>query len=276
MALVTANKKELERLFVKEQKSASAVGRILGLSTNQVYGQLKKYGIKKNKPRSTQWYNISFEKLTDEETYLLGFLWADGYLSNKNFSLQCEIVLDDFFDLEKTFNNVGQWGKYLRKSSFKKGVNRRARILLTISDVKLCKKLISFDFDKKNYICPDKILKKIQTKKRYLFYRGYSDGDGCFYITEKVNHFFIGSTYDQDWSHIESLFKSLGVKHYGIQKVINTKLKHRDSRIRVSSKDAVVKIANYMYQGRLDLGLKRKYEKVKNMMNLKNARKNGN
>jgi intein/homing endonuclease len=268
MALITTiDKKELEKLFIKEQRSASEIGRIVGLSTNQVFGQLQKHGIRKNKPRLTQWFNISFKKLTDDEIYLLGFLWADGYLSNKNRSLQCEIILDDFLDLEKTFNNVGQWGRYLRSGGFKKGVNRRKRMLLTISDVELVRKFISFDFHKKNYICPKKLLKKIPIKKRFLFYRGYSDGDGCFYITEKAKHFFIGSTYNQDWSHIKYLFESLSIKNYSVQKIIS-KLNHKDSRIRVSSKDAVVKIANYLYKDRLDLGLKRKYEKVKGMIDL--------
>jgi len=266
MASVTTSKKELEKLFIKEQKSASAVGRILGLSTNQVYGQLQKHGIKKNKPKSTKWFNMSFKNLNDDEIYLLGFLWADGFLTSRKYALQCEIVLDDFVDLKKTFENVGQWGMYSRKSTCKKGVNRKARMLLTISDVNLVNKLISFDFDKKNYICPTKILKILPNKKRYLFYRGYSDGDGCFYITEKAKHFFFGSTYNQDWSHIESLFDSLKIKHYNVQRS-TSKLKYKDSRIRISSKDAVVKLANYLYQNRLDLGLKRKYEKVKFMMN---------
>lgn len=265
MAPVTVNKKELEKLFIKEQKTAPEIGQILGLSTNQVYGQLQKYGIKKNTPRSTTWFNSSFKKLTDDEIYILGFLWADGFLTSQRHGIQCEIIFDDFVDLEKTFDSVGMWGKYIRNESLKNGVSRKKRILLNISDVSLVKKFISLDFDKKNYICPEKILKIIPKKKRYLFYRGYSDGDGCFYITQKARHFFIGSTYEQDWSHIESLFDSLNISHYNVQRTI-TKLKHKDSRIRVSSKDSVIKIANYLYQSRLDLGLKRKYEKVKGLM----------
>ena len=48
--------KTLKQLFLKEQKSASQIGKIIGLTTNQVYGQLTKYGIRKNKPKITEWY----------------------------------------------------------------------------------------------------------------------------------------------------------------------------------------------------------------------------
>lgn len=260
--------KILKKLFIKENKSASQIAKIIGLTTNQVYGKLAKYNIKKNKPRLTEWFNKTFKNLTDEEIYLLGFLWADGYLNyklittNNYYNLQCQMIYNDFIDLQSVFNKVGKWGKYIREAYTKKGVFRQKAIVLTISDVSIINKLCSLDFDKKNYICPTKLLNKIPKKKQYLFYRGYSDGDGCFYITDKAKHFFICSTYNQDWTHVVDLFKRLKIKHYNIKKYI-TKLGHKDSRIRISSLDAIQKIAQYLYQDRLDIGLKRKYEKVK-------------
>lgn len=256
--------KTLRKLFIKENKSASQIGKILGWTTNHVYGQLTKYKIRKNKPRSTQWFNQKLKNLTDEEIYILGFLWADGYLNGNNKTkrnLQCQIVYDDFLDLEKTFNSVGRWGKCKREASIKNGVSRQARICLTISDTQLINKFIVLDFDKKSYISPNKFLNIIPQNKHYLFYRGYVDGDGCFYITNKAKHFFIGSTYNQNWSHIKQLFKQLNINTYNIQKSIS-KLGHKNSRIRISNLDGVKKIAQYIYQDRLDIGLKRKYEKV--------------
>lgn len=266
MKIIT--KEKLIRLFIAEQKSASKIANIFGCTINHVYSQLSKYGIRKNKPRSTDWFNKKLKNLTDEEIYLLGFLWADGYLNGNGAkrNLQCDIIYDDFIDLEKIFDKVGKWGRHIRKSSIKKGVSRKARMLLTISDVKLIKKFISLDFDKKAYISPNKMLKIIPKRKHYLFYRGYSDGDGCFYITDKAKHFFIGSTYNQDWSHIEKLFSIIKIKHYKIQKKIS-KVGHKHSIIRISSLDAIVKIAKYLYKDRIDLGLKRKFNKVANFIN---------
>ena len=256
--------KILKKLFIKQQKSAYQIAKILGCTTNYVYGQLTKYKIRKNKPKVTNWFNQELKNFTDEEIYILGFLWADGYLNGKykKNNLQCEIIYNDFLDLAKTFDKVGKWGQSKRKASIKNGISRQARICLTISDTKLVDKLICLDFDKKSYISPTKLLKRIPKNKHYLFYRGYSDGDGCFYITDKTKHFFIGSTYEQDWTHIETLFKKLKIKHYKITKYIS-KAGHKDSRIRISSIDAIEKISQYLYQDRLDIGLKRKYEKVK-------------
>ena len=140
-------------------------------------------------------------------------------------------------------------------------MSRQTRISLTISDTKLIDKFLLLDFHKKSHIGPYKLLKKIPKNKQYLFYRGYVDGDGCFYITDKAKQFSIGSTYDQDWSHVETLFKSLKIKKYKIQKNIS-KLGHKDSRIRISNVDDLTKLVNYLYQDRLDIGLKRKYNKV--------------
>lgn len=257
--------KILRKLFIKEQKSASQIAQILDLTTNQVYSQLTKYQIRKNKPKTTKWFNQTLKNFTDEEIYILGFLWADGYLNgnDKKRNLQCEITYDDFVDLQPVFDKVGKWGKHRREASIHNGVNRQARMNLTISDTKLIEKLISvFDFDKKSFIAPTKLLNVIPKRKQYLFYRGYSDGDGCFYITNNAKHFFIGSTYNQDWSHIKNLFNKLKIKHYNIQKHIS-KLGHKNSRIRISSLDAVQKLAKYLYQDRKDLGLHRKHQKVK-------------
>lgn len=255
--------KTLKQLFLKEQKSASQIGKIIGLTTNQVYGQLTKYGIRKNKPKITEWYNQKLKNFTDEEIYILGFLWADGYLngSDRKRNLQCEIVYNDFICLEKIFDKVGRWGRFKRKASIKNGVSRQSRMSLIISDTKLIDKFFLLDFDKKSFVCPYKLLKKIPKNKHYLFYRGYVDGDGCFYITDRAKQFSLSSTYDQDWSHIENLFKNLNIKKYKIQKNIS-KLGHQDSRIRTSNIDDLTKLVNYLYQDRLDIGLKRKYDKV--------------
>ena len=51
------------------------------------------------------------------------------------------------------------------------------------------------------------------------------------------------------------------IKKYKIQKNIS-KLGHKDSRIRISNVDDLTKLVNYLYQDRLDIGLKRKYNKV--------------
>lgn len=260
--------KKLIKMFIVDRRPKSEILKALKLTSNQYSYLLRKYDLRRTPVRTTNWFNHELKNLTDEEVYILGFLWADGYLNGTGikYNLQCEIIYDDFKTIEKIFDKTGDWSRHFRKESIKNGVNRQKRVCLTISDRELIKKFIAFDFDKKSYINPTKILKLIPKNKHYLFYRGYIDGDGCFYITEKANQFSIGSTYDQDWTHIENLFKKINIKdQYTIQRRISKK-RHKLSQIRVTSKDSVTKLAQYLYQDKLHIGLPRKFEKVKHLL----------
>lgn len=218
--------------------------------------------------KKTIWYNNSFKNLSNEEIYLLGFLWADGYLNGspdiKN-NLQVEIIHKDFIDIEPVFDAVGKWGKYIRKASIKRGVKRQKRICVSISSRELVRKLISLGFNQKNNTSPIKILKLIPQKKQYLFIRGYIDGDGCYYITKTAHQFCISSNYNQDWTWIEELFNKLKITKFQIIRDISKK-QHKCSRIRTSSRESMERLARYVYQDNIHIGLTRKLNKVKHLL----------
>lgn len=218
--------------------------------------------------KKTTWYNNKFKNLSNEEIYILGFLWADGYLNGspdiKN-NLQIEIIYKDFMDIESIFDTVGKWGKYIRKASIKKGVKRQKRICISISSRELVRKLITLEFDKKNNTSPIQILKLIPPKKQYLFVRGYVDGDGCYYITKNAHQFCISSNYNQDWTWIEELFHKLNITKFQIIRDIS-KEKHKYSRIRTSSRESMEKLVRYIYQDNINIGLTRKFNKVKHLL----------
>lgn len=263
-------KQQLYDLFITEDKSASEIGKILGFSTNQIYAKLFKYNIRKQKQRKTKWYNATLKNLTDEEIYILGFLWADGYLTNKKkdffYNLACQILFTDYTNIKSIFNKVGCWSEYIREAKTdKKNVHRKQNILLTISDVSFIKKLVNVDFDKKNHVSPEKLLKLIPKKKHYLFYRGYFDGDGCWYVKHRYKQFFVSSSYQQDWSCIINLFNKLNIQYYNIKNTIRSN-GHKDSMIRISNLDDVTKLAKYIYKDRLDIGLNRKYQKIEHIL----------
>jgi hypothetical protein len=262
-----ANESEILKKLIKQNKTIPEIANLLGLTKGQVDYKLNKYKLRKKFKRQTNWFNQDFTNITNEEAYILGFLWADGYLNGTEVksNLQCEIVYNDFKDIEKIFDKTGDWSRLFRKASNKNGIKRQKRTCLTISDRALIRKFILFDFDKKSYLPPTKLLKLIPTNKHYLFYRGYFDGDGCFYITDKANQFSIGSQYNQDWMHIEKLFKLLKIDKYHIQRRISNK-GHKLSQIRVFSRDSVTKIARYVYQDKTSIGLKRKFSKVSHLL----------
>ncbi len=257
---------KLKRL-IRQKKTILEIANILELTKNQVDYKLNKYKLRKKFKRKTNWFNQGFTNITDEEAYILGFLWADGYLNGTDIksNLQCEIIYDDFKAIAKTFDKTGDWSRHFRKASNKNGVNRQKRVCLTISDRALIRKFILFDFSKKSYLPPTRLLKLIPKNKHYLFYRGYIDGDGCFYITKKANQFAIASSYEQDWTHIEDLFYCLDIQKYQIKRTIS-KTGCKYSHIRTSSKESLIKLVKYLYKDKTNIGLKRKFNKIKHLL----------
>jgi len=120
--------------------------------------------------------------------------------------------------------------------------------------------LIENDYDKKSFISPFKILSKIPDNLHQHFYRGYSDGDGCFYINNHNYQYIISGDFKQEWSLIETLFKKLNIK-YTIKYITNKK--GNSSLIRITNKNDVDVFGNYIYSEYDNIGLKRKYIKFK-------------
>lgn len=125
---------------------------------------------------------------TEEKAYWLGFLYADGYIGSKDFSVGLNISLKDIDHLRK-FNCALDYKKGLNISEthqFHSTVNKNknGEIMYMVSTVIRNKKLWT-DLNKKGCV-PNKSLilqfpnKNIfKTKKLiYDFIRGYVDGDG--------------------------------------------------------------------------------------------------
>jgi hypothetical protein len=116
-----------------------------------------------------------FNKIDSEEkAYWLGFIYADGYVSDKN-SFEVSLSLKDITHLEKLgkFLNIG-----VKKDSF--------RCRIGINNKQLVEAL------KNHGVVPRKslVLKfptHLKTPLINSFVRGYFDGDGCIYYGTKDN-----------------------------------------------------------------------------------------
>lgn len=194
-----------------------------------------------------------------EDFYTLGFLWADGYLYNKNGKTRVSIDIQesDAEVLKDLFLSCGTW--YVNTQY---RINKKPLVTFGTTNKFLLKYLTDYDYDKKSFISPDKILYSIPTQYHHYWFMGYFDGDGCFYHHKKRWLFqtSICSTYDQDWSAIERIYKKLNINY-----VIKRRIQHEKSRhsvIRTSGRDSYFKIGQYIYQDRM-IGLPRKFEKWK-------------
>lgn len=191
---------------------------------------------------------------TKEAAYILGYLWGDGWLNkNKNAYTIWICTIDNFLDpiLEKT----GQWLK-----TFRQRENRQLSFNYVCASVTLYEYLVSMNYKSKD-LSACKILNTIPDNLKKYWFRGLSDADGCFYTHGYMKQYSIGSTYEQDWTYTENLFKKLNIK-YTIKRAITPK-GHKNSIIRFCGKQSMLAFGNYIYSDYDGLGLQRKYDKYK-------------
>jgi hypothetical protein len=216
--------------------------------------------------------NNLFQEIDNNKSYILGFLWADGYIRNKDKGYRIEITIksSDFINLYNIFCKSGEWKEYHRERKSK----QTGKIYKSSSIYFTCKETHTFltnnDFNIKSSIQPTKILNKIPEEYHRDFYRGYIDGDGSFslyciqngkYKTPKFN---ITSSLEQDWSFVTNLFDSLKINHYKINKY--ERKNGKSSIIGICNKWDIIKVGEYLYNNSIDK-LERKYEKYLEIRN---------
>lgn len=210
-------------------------------------------------------YNIKYK----EVVYLLGLIWGDGFLNPSsngyNHSLGFTMVKEDIEMIKSTIDSIGKWNYYERKQP---NPNWKPSINVITNNKRIFDFLVEHDYDKKSYISADKILSKIPNNLKHYFFLGLIDGDGCFYYKPNkgstLRQFALASTYEQDWSYFESLCEGLGIKY----KIKRSKSKTSSSYIRITNKNGIKRLGDYIYQTiSIDgIGLNRKYEKYKKIV----------
>ena len=195
---------------------------------------------------------------TPEIAYLLGFIWADGYIrKNKNVNaIKLDIGIKDIDNIKKIFDVVGKWNYYNYTRDGKHKIST-----ITTNNRPIVEFLIENDYLVKSIKSPVKILKHIPEKLKHYFFRGWSDGDGCFFYNKKAHCFSICSTYECDWSLFIKKTENLKIDSK-YKKIINKK-GQKNSQIIISKKESIVKFGNYIYKKfkQDNIGLMRKYEK---------------
>ena len=202
---------------------------------------------------------------TNNFAYFLGFLWSDG--SIERYRTILEIVEDDALDIVEDIKSINFLNVCTMRRTRK---NRRPQMSIYFCDSKFYDDYQSKYFIDKSFKSPIELLNDIPVDLVRYFYLGLIDGDGCFYFNEKnkSRQFYITSCYDQDWSHIESLFKSLDINQYEIRRVISKK-GNKSSYIRIKKHQEIVNLYKYLYPNGYELGLKRKFNKCKSIIDNK-------
>lgn len=200
---------------------------------------------------------------TPEVAYILGLIWADGYVShnNRRYVTSLTMKCSDYNGIEKLFLKTGKWKKYKRvhqkwKPVFEiKAYNKPLTIFLVENDYRI-----------KSGASADKILSKIPDHLKHYWWRGYFDGDGCIPNPNSCSgcQIYISSVYSQNWEFLEKLCKEQSILSY---KINRRNGKTKCSAFVITGYADSFKFLSYIYLGYYqdNIGLKRKYIRFQQM-----------
>lgn len=204
--------------------------------------------------------------------YILGLLWADGYinLNKQKYRVSIEILKDDGIVLQEVFKNSGYNWRYserYRKNSKRKQC--KYEICSFLKENKSLSDLLIQSNYKNRKDSHINIINLIPEEYRYLWIRGFFDGDGCFSVTNRKDgkksfRIFIYSCIEQDWGYFFNLFDKKDIR-YRHELIYRKNGKHKSSQIIISGKYNIDKFIPIIYPNNNfdNIGLKRKYDKAK-------------
>lgn len=181
---------------------------------------------------------IDNTKYSAELVYILGLLWADGYVAKNGNSIGIECNWNDMQYFHQIFQKIGDY--ILVKRS-----NRNIGTIRFSSKV-VAEFLKEHDFQIKSITTPIKILNIIPKSLQKYFYLGWSDGDGCFYYNHKhtLHQFTLAGSYNQNWGAMIDLCEKLNIKYHIKQWITDV---GRSSSFRICKISDIVVFGNYLY-----------------------------
>lgn len=193
-----------------------------------------------------------FEDVKSKEAaYVLGIMWADGWVTNKNsYSIDIKLAREDFDEILPIFEKLGTWKKY---EYYPK--NRKPTLQLRASGKSLVDSFLKMDYHNKSYASANKVLSKIPDNLKEYWWRGYFDGDGHIKIKTAYHRLEIASGCNQDWSFLP--------KDIPFKIVVTKRKKSSYSKARLSSKKNILEFSKYLWKTNDGIGLKRKVEEFK-------------
>ena len=234
----------------------------------------KKYEI--NKTSITNWYkqkykiknmnpnkgNVNYFDIIDSnlKAYFLGFIAADGCITNRN-NLKINIVEEDSIILEKFKEEIG-CESHLYKTSKKRGRNQ---ISFSMNDTTLTNSIRKYGISERKSLTMTNIIPNIPKEYRNSFILGYFDGDG-FSSISYIKYKSKKTNSEKQYPLLHIGF--CGTKEFllGIIDELNTqkfKIKHEsgiDNLRLSSSKDEIIKTYTFLYKNQRFF-LPRKHEK---------------
>ena len=117
---------------------------------------------------------LAFDVLNEECAYWLGFIYADGYVDEKNSKLIIALAIKDKEHLVK-------FTKFLKTSKTVKNIKNDTTCVISISNKKIVSKLVEYGLYSNKSSTIEFPKKWLTPDLQQHFIRGYFDGDGSVY-----------------------------------------------------------------------------------------------
>ena len=223
------------------------------------------FGVTKRRDINKEYFNFIN---TPIKAYLLGFLFADGWVINNEKMGKYEVGMSlqscDKYILDLLNNELGGCCYYKHITSKDKVINNVKTCSGDQDEIRIFSKDIVNDLIK-NGVVPNKTNSDIHPdfdmKYFYDFLRGYIDGDGCYYLNNN-NKIIIHITCCSKQVLMDLSNKLSSV---GINSSIYTE-NERKYRLYINRYDDVYKLITRMYYNGCEC-LERKYKKIKYLLN---------
>ena len=190
MSKIIFSNEDLQRiihLYVNEKRSVSKVADVYSVNPTVIKGVLKEQGIKIRNNREIRSLPIDttfFEVIdTPEKAYVLGFMYADGYVTGKRFGIKLKNSDKDFLikirDILKSEHKVGT---YVQDTPY----GKVEYCSFNVNNIKMVNDLIKQGvvYNKSRVL---KFPHHLPTNLLSHFIRGYFDGDGSVYKVKQGN-----------------------------------------------------------------------------------------
>jgi hypothetical protein len=165
-------------LYITGEYSLTNLSKIFKINKSRFSNYLKNNNIIVNNKQNICKFNQHiFDSIDNEEkAYWLGFLFADGYVSDKRNNIELSLKLSDINHLKK-FKTFLQWSGNIRSDYF--------RCRVSISNKHLKNILIQYGCTSKKSLTLQFPINILPKNLITSFIRGYFDGDGCTHISLK-------------------------------------------------------------------------------------------
>lgn len=187
--------------------------------------------------------------------YFIGLIFADGNINRKY--VEYTTTQEDWQHIKWIFEKIGKYSICYRHRD-RYGVLSKPSVSIRFFSTRLARIFYDCDF-KGNSL--DRAMQNIPKNLWNYFLRAYSDGDGCWFFSDKTSCFSISAPYDFNFSFLCEILKANKIK-FSIRRYI-TKNGYKSSYLSITGMqnlEAIGKIIYFNYPND-KIGFPRKYEK---------------